>query len=59
MGMKGMLNYLDQIGVDPNTAELFIPLEIVQATAFGELNKEPFIKGWKNEGYGVQASIYN
>lgn len=51
MGTNGMLTYLTDIGVDPNAADLFIALEIVQATTLGELNKQAFVKGWKDARY--------
>ena len=47
--------YLNDLGVNLENAELLVPLEIVQATALGELSKSNFIDGWKAAGYVDEA----
>ena len=42
------MNYLQDLGVNLENAEILIPLEIVQAPTVGEITKEGFIEGWKN-----------
>jgi DCN1-like protein 1/2 len=47
MDVEGMMKYLGDLEVDLETAQYLIPLEIVQAPAFGEITKQGFIDGWK------------
>jgi DCN1-like protein 1/2 len=44
------MKYLEDLGVDLETVEFLIPLEIVQAPAIGEMTKSTFVTGWKNIG---------
>ena len=42
------MKYLADLGIDMETAEFLVPLEIVQAPALGEMTKDGFVEGWKN-----------
>jgi len=45
-----MMNYFGDLGVDIETAEVLVPVEIIQAPAMGVMTKESFINGWKANG---------
>lgn len=51
MDVDGMMKYLEDLGVDVETAQYLIPLEIVQSPAFGEITRQGFVDGWKILGY--------
>jgi hypothetical protein len=42
------MKYLADLDIDMETAEFLVPLEIVQAPAFGEMTKDGFVEGWRN-----------
>ena len=44
------MKYLMDLGVNLDSAEVLVPLEIVQAPAMGEMGKDGFIDGWKALG---------
>lgn len=44
------MKYLGDLGVNLETAELFVVLEIVQAPSLEALSKDKFIEGWKVTG---------
>lgn len=47
------MKYLADLGINMETAEFLVPLEIVQAPALGEITRDGFVDGWKNvAGYG-------
>jgi len=48
--VDGTMNYLTALGVNLESAEMLVPLEIIKAPAFGEIEKEPFVNGWKAVG---------
>ena len=48
--IDGMMNYFGDLGVDIETAEVLVPVEIIQAPAMGVMTKESFINGWKANG---------
>ena len=50
MSVEGTMKYLTDLGVDLESAEILVPLEIVQAPWFGEIAKDGFIDGWKAVG---------
>jgi len=45
--VAGTMQYLGALGVDLETAEMLVPLEIIKSPALGEIAKEPFVTGWK------------
>ncbi|SZF02504.1 unnamed protein product [Blumeria hordei] len=47
LGVEGVMRYLGDLGVDLETAEIFIPLEIVKAPGLGEITKSGFISKQK------------
>ncbi len=44
------MEYLQSLGVNPESAEFFVVLEIVQAESFGKITKKSYVEGWKNTG---------
>ncbi|KAI1006393.1 hypothetical protein K3495_g1828 [Podosphaera aphanis] len=47
LGVDTIMRYLQQdLGVDLETADIFVPLEIVQAPGLGEITKSGFVEGW-------------
>ena len=50
IGVDSMMNYFTSLGVNPETCEIFIVLEIVQATSFGLITRKGFVDGWKATG---------
>jgi DCN1-like protein 1/2 len=44
------MQYLQDLSVNLEDAELLVALEIVQAPGLGEMSKEAFIDGWKTIG---------
>lgn len=44
------MKYLQALGVNPESCEMFIVLDIVQAPAFGLMRKKGFVEGWKATG---------
>lgn len=49
--VDGTIQYLQDLGVNLENAELFLACEIVQAPGLGELSRESFLEGWKSAGY--------
>ena len=45
-----MMRYLDELGVNPESCEIFVVLEIVKATGFGQITRQGYIEGWKATG---------
>jgi DCN1-like protein 1/2 len=45
------MRYFQDLGLNLENAEIFVPLEIVQAPQLAELSKDSFIEGWKTVGY--------
>lgn len=51
MALDSTSSYLqDQLGINPETAELLVAMEAVQAPAVGEINRKGFVEGWKTAG---------
>jgi DCN1-like protein 1/2 len=51
IGVDSMMKYFTNLGVNPETCEIFIVLDIVQATSFGLITRKGFVDGWKATGY--------
>lgn len=50
MGVESTMNYLTSLGLNPESGEIFIALELVQAPNFGEITRKGFVDGWKDTG---------
>jgi DCN1-like protein 1/2 len=50
IGVDGTMQYFDQLGIDLESVEFLVPMEIVQAPALGEISKEGFVSGWRRIG---------
>lgn len=50
LGVDGVMQYLQDLGVNLETAEIFVPLEIVQAPGLGEIARSGFVNGWSTIG---------
>lgn len=50
IGVDSMMKYFTTLGVNPETCEIFIVLEIMQATSFGLISRRGFVEGWKATG---------
>ena len=44
------MKYLKDLGLNLESAEILVPLEIVKAPVLGEITKDEFIEGWKAIG---------
>jgi len=55
INVDGTMAYLNALGVNLESAEMLIPLEIIKAPAFGEIEKEPFVNGWRAVGADTVA----
>ncbi|ROT38076.1 DUF298-domain-containing protein [Sodiomyces alkalinus F11] len=51
LGLDSTSSYLqDQLAINPETAELLVAMEVVQAPAVGEISRKGFVEGWKTAG---------
>lgn len=50
IGVESTMNYLQQLNVNPESCEIFVVLDIVQAPSFGEIKREGYVNGWKATG---------
>lgn len=41
------MGYLTSLGLNPESGEVFVALELVQAPSLGEITRQGFIDGWK------------
>lgn len=48
ISVDGTMNYLADLGINMESAEFLVPLEIIQAPALGEITKSGFVDGWQN-----------
>ena len=44
------MGYLTSLGLDPESGEIFVALELVQAPNFGEITRKGFVNGWRETG---------
>jgi DCN1-like protein 1/2 len=44
------MRYFEDLGIDLESVEFLVPMEIVQAPALGEITKDGFVEGWKTIG---------
>lgn len=51
--VDGTMQYLKDIGVNLENAQLFVACEVVKAPALGELSREAFVAGWSAVGYAT------
>ena len=54
--VESSMEYLQSLGVNPESAEFFVVLEIVQAESFGKITKKSYVEGWKNTGVPATAA---
>ena len=52
----GSMRYITDLGCNLENCEWFIPMEIVQAKALAQMEKDGFINGWKALGYVTPSS---
>ena len=57
ISVEGTMRYLADLGINMESAEFLVPLEIVQAPALGEITKDGFVDGWKNINGKVQRFL--
>jgi DCN1-like protein 1/2 len=50
IGVAGTMRYFEDLGIDLESVEFLVPMEIVQAPALGEITKDGFVEGWKTIG---------
>lgn len=50
IGVDGTMSYFEHLGINLESVEFLVPMEIVQAPALGEITKEGFVGGWKRIG---------
>lgn len=50
IGVESMMKYFTSLGVNPETCEIFVVLETVQALGFGQITRKGFVDGWKAAG---------
>lgn len=41
------MGYLTSLGLNPESGEVFVALELVQAPSLGEITRKGFVDGWK------------
>jgi DCN1-like protein 1/2 len=41
------MQYLTDLGLDLEKADILVPMEIVQSPGMGEMTKDGFVNGWK------------
>jgi hypothetical protein len=50
ISVEGTMKYLKDLGLNLESAEILVPLQIVKAPALGEMTKDEFVEGWKAIG---------
>lgn len=50
IGVEGTMQYFEHLGINLESVEFLVPMEIVQAPALGEIGKEGFVTGWRRIG---------
>lgn len=50
LGVNSTMEYLGSLGVNPENAEVFVAMELLQAPNFGELTRKGFVDGWQEAG---------
>ena len=48
LGVESTMGYLASLGLDPETSDVFVGLEVVHAPSLGEISRQGFVEGWKN-----------
>ena len=47
LGVESTMKYLTSLGLNPESGEIFVALELVQAPTLGEITRKGFVDGWK------------
>ncbi|CAK7243351.1 MAG: Scaffold-type E3 ligase [Sporothrix thermara] len=50
LGVESTMKYLTSLGLNPESGEIFVALELVQAPTLGEITRKGFVDGWKATG---------
>ena len=51
LGVESTMNYLStNLNLNPESGEIFVALELVQAPNFGEIQRKGFVDGWRDAG---------
>ncbi|CAK7268052.1 Scaffold-type E3 ligase [Sporothrix epigloea] len=50
LGVESTMKYLTSLGLNPESGEIFVALELVQAPTLGEITRKGFVDGWKASG---------
>ncbi|KAL1907816.1 Scaffold-type E3 ligase [Sporothrix stenoceras] len=50
LGVESTMGYLTSLGLNPESGEVFVALELVQAPNLGEITRKGFVDGWKASG---------
>ncbi|ERS97411.1 hypothetical protein HMPREF1624_05578 [Sporothrix schenckii ATCC 58251] len=50
LGVESTMAYLTSLGLNPESGEVFVALELVQAPSLGEITRKGFVDGWKTSG---------
>ncbi|OIW22719.1 DUF298-domain-containing protein [Coniochaeta ligniaria NRRL 30616] len=58
IGVESLMKYFAVLGVNPETCEIFVVLDIVQATSFGLITRKGFVDGWKATGVPPSISAH-
>ncbi|KAL1875744.1 hypothetical protein VTK73DRAFT_9865 [Phialemonium thermophilum] len=58
IGVDSMMAYLTSLGVNPESCEIFVVLEIVQAAGFGQITRKGYINGWKATNVAANPSAH-
>lgn len=56
LGVNSTMEYLGTLGVNPENAEVFVAMELLQAPNFGELTRKGFVDGWQEAGVGASKA---
>lgn len=47
LGVESTMKYLTSLGLNPESGEIFVALELVRAPTLGEITRKGFVDGWK------------
>ncbi|CAK7266445.1 Scaffold-type E3 ligase [Sporothrix epigloea] len=50
LGVESTMKYLTSLGLNPESGEIFVALELVRAPTLGEITRKGFVDGWKANG---------
>lgn len=56
IGADSTMKYLESLGVNLEDASFFVALEAIQAEGIGEMKRDDFVKGWKDNNVGANVT---